>query len=160
MNIGDPSGGSSMFDVMRFAIGAALWAGICAWAIARGGAAERVGAIAILVNAVVTPFIDAGLKEAQAERAVLGLDFALFAVFVALALRSVRWWTLFAAAFMLCEVLSHVVGIYNPKIIKFYYGSALVFWSYMTLWAIAFGVGQIEYRRWRQWRGRRQASAA
>jgi hypothetical protein len=78
----------------------------------------------------------------------------VLALAVYVALRWDRWWTIFAAAFLLCQELTHVVRLYNLQVSQFYYASAAMFWSYASLWAMAFGTGQVEWGRWKTWRSR------
>lgn len=141
-----------MLDLLRHATLLAVWAGVCAWAIARGKAPERLTGIVHLVSAVLTPLVQSSFGENRVEYGVFIVDLIVFAAAVFVALRWDRWWAIFAAAFTLCQLLVHVVRMYNLVVDQFYYASTAMFWSYSGLFAMGFGVGQIELARFRIWR--------
>ena len=143
--------------MLRYVIGGALWFGICTWALARGRAPERIVAGGKLAGTFLTPFVQANVGGHQAELGILAVDAALFGLMLFVSLRWHRWWVLYAAAFTLCQVLTHVARLYSSEVAQYYYASAAIFWSYLGLWALAVGVGQVETVRWR---GRGKAKAA
>ena len=147
-----------MFDIVRQVSLLALWASLCAWAIARGRAPERIHGAMHLVAAVLTPLVQYNAALNHAELGVFVVDTVVLGLAVFVALKWHRWWTVYAAAFLLCQELTHVVRLYNLQVAQFYYASAAMFWSFASLWAMAFGTAQLEWWRFRRWRSGRQGT--
>ncbi len=148
-----------MFDVIRQATLVALWFGLCAWALGRGGPPERLSGATHMIAAILTPALQYNIGRSGAELGVLAVDMIVVGIAIFAALRWDRWWTLYAAGFLVCQALTHVVRLYNLEIDQFYYASAAMFWSYASLHAMAFGVGQLEWERWKRWRISKTAGA-
>lgn len=141
-----------MSDFSRQTILFALWAGLCAWAIARGRAPERLHGAAHLLGGVLTPLVQYRINQEGAEMGVFAIDMAILLLALYVALKWDRWWAMFAAAFLLLQAATHVVRIFNLAADQFYYASAAMFWSFASLFAMAVGVGQIEWERYRDQR--------
>lgn len=125
--------------------------GVCAAALLKGRTEERVAAGAFLVCAVAAPFI----KDYSwgTQWSIFGLDVAYLALLVVMALRSPRYWPLWAAGFQVLGVVTHAASIIDPTLPRWAYITAGVIWTYLVLSAIAVGT-------WNVWREGRQASAA
>jgi hypothetical protein len=143
-----------MVELFRVTVLAAVWFGLCAWALGRGGPPERIHGGMHLVGAVLTPIVQYNVGRNGAELGIFAVDCAALAIGLYVALKWNRWWTLFAAAFLLLQAAVHVVRIFNLAADQFYYASIAMFWSYAALFAMAFGVGQVEHARFRGWRAR------
>jgi hypothetical protein len=128
-----------------------VWPGIAfGWAVAlaafwKGGWSERTAAGAFILAWLATPLLR--------DRSWIGtqwggfaIDIVFLAVLVGVALRSRRYWPLFAAAFQLLAVLTHLARIIDPHVHVWAYITAGVIWTYLTLFAIALGA----YNRWRE----------
>lgn len=74
-------------------------------------------------------------------------DVGLLIVFIAIALRTPRYWPLAAAAFQLLTVVTHAARMVDPGVRAWAYATGQVIWSQMVI--IALGVGV-----WNTWRGR------
>jgi hypothetical protein len=119
---------------------AALWT---------GGRSERAVALGFLASWFTTALTK--------DRAWSGLQWGGFvgdALFLALllcvALRSRKYWPLFAAAFQLLAVVTHAALLIDNKVGAWAYITAGVIWTYLLLFALAFGT-------WGSWRERQLA---
>jgi hypothetical protein len=127
--------------MLRVVIYYALLMSVVAYAFRRGGWPERAAALTILVGSVLTqvalsPF--AG-RFGGVEFSVLLVDLAALAAFVALALKSDRYWPIWIAAFQLIGVLAHLARMADPTMMRTGYAVILALWSYPMLALIAIG---------------------
>ena len=128
------------------------WIGIAVgWAIAgaalwKGGRSERIVAAAFLIAWLATAVTrDRHFVGPQWSGFVI--DGAFLVVLLGVALRSVRYWPLFAAGFQLLAVLTHAARVIDPTVGGWAYITAGVIWTYFTLFALAAGT-------WGAWRDR------
>lgn len=70
---------------------------------------------------------------------VLIIDACLLGILIVLALRSQRFWPLFAAAFQLLGVITHIARALDAAVSGWAYQTAGLIWSYMVISAIAYG---------------------
>jgi hypothetical protein len=115
--------------------------GCCGYALRRGGAPERLGSLIFLVAAALTvlgasPF---GTRFHHVELGILVVDAAILFAFVALAIRSERFWPIWMAGLQTVEVLTHFARLVTPDIIPPTYGEAIALWSYPMLVLLAIG---------------------
>ena len=61
------------------------------------------------------------------------VDLAVLAFFVALSLRTERFWPLWVAGLQLTTVLGHVLRLLQPNLVDIAYAAAMRFWSYPIL---------------------------
>jgi hypothetical protein len=113
-------------------------AGVILTALALGGRDERSAAVAIILATLVTPFVQSG-GYAATEIGVVLVDLGLFLVLAALALRSARFWPMWAAGFQLGALAVHAAAARLPHILPAVYAETLVIWSYPVLGALALG---------------------
>jgi hypothetical protein len=126
---------------MRMLIFAACLLACCAYAFARGGRAEKVGAVTLLVGSVLSAVAmsPAAARFATVEVGVLMVDLAVLAIFIALALTTDRFWPLWVSALPLIGVLAHAARLADPEMMRNGYAFLLAVWSYPMLLAIALG---------------------
>ncbi|TZG26192.1 hypothetical protein [Sphingomonas montanisoli] len=120
---------------------------ICAYAIRCGGRPERQGAAIMIAGSVLT--VPAASLVAQWQSPALGVlavDMAVLAAFLAIALRSDRYWPLWTTAFQLVGVATHLARLADPGIIPRAYSIAQGFWAYPMLVALAIGVRESRSR--------------
>lgn len=110
--------------------GAALW---------MGGWPERVAAIAMVTAWFATAVLLAQIQLWGVETEVMIVDVALFVVVLAIALKSDRWWPLWAAGFLGLIVLVHFAVILDRRIWGRAYFVASNIFSYLTLLALLIG---------------------
>jgi hypothetical protein len=114
---------------------------VCAHALLRGGAPERIAAIVYPVASLLT------VVAAPAWRwptdgvnwGVLAVDSALLAALVALALHANRFWPIWASAFQGFALLGHVSVVAAPSIAPVVYATMLAIAGYPMLGLLAIG---------------------
>ena len=114
---------------------------VCAFSVVRGHTDERIAAGACAAATVITHFIIGPLKikYSTVEPGLMALDLAMLAVFVALALRSSRFWPLWVAGLQLTLTMAHLLKAIDEHLIPRAYAAAVVFWSYPILFIILVG---------------------
>lgn len=117
-----------------------------------GGLDEQFASIAFMIATVATKFFTES-NYVSTETFVLIIDLVLLACLVILALRSDRFWPLWAAAFQLVGTTVHLASMVETGNFAWAYAVGLIFWSYPVL--IALGVGT-----WLEGRHRRTAALA
>ncbi|MEH6665924.1 MAG: hypothetical protein V7678_13825 [Brevundimonas sp.] len=123
------------FVAMVLVSGAALW---------RGGAPEKQTAVANLAAWFLTPLTyDADATGLQ--WGVLGVDALFLGYLLWLALTTNRLWLLFATAFQLLGILTHLAMVADSGVPALPYRWGLVIWSYLVLAAL--GAGTLVHRR-------------
>ena len=108
-------------------------------AVALGGWAERVASAAMVAAWFATAVLLSGIRASGLESEVMIVDLALFVVVLGVALRSDRWWPLWAAAFLGLILLVHIAVILDPRIWGRAYFVASNIFSYLTMLAMSLG---------------------
>ena len=120
-------------------IGIALGWIVCGAALWKGGWSERIVAAGFLLSW----FADAILKDhrfAGPQWPAFVSDTAFFLLILVVALRSGHYWPLFAAAFQLLEVVTHLASTVARHLSAWAYITANVIWTYLLLGSLAIGV--------------------
>ena len=107
-------------------------------AAVHGGRDERLGAMALVAAAILTPLVQRG-GFAGPETGILIVDVLLFAALLLLAIGSRRFWPIWAAGFHLCALAVHFAAARLPDILPAAYAETLVIWSYPVLAAVLLG---------------------
>jgi hypothetical protein len=115
---------------------AALW---------RGGWPERVAALAMVGAWFATGFVHNALQMWGVQAGVMLVDIALLLVLLFVALRSDRWWPLWACAFHGLNVVLHFAVMADSKVWGLAYFRASSVFSYLTM--LALFVGAVSPRR-------------
>lgn len=117
------------FVAMVLVSGAALW---------RGGVPEQRVAVANVAAWFLTPLAyDRDVIGLQ--WGVLGVDALFLAYLLFLAMTTNRLWLLFAAAFQLLGIMTHVAMWVDEGVPALPYRWGLVIWSYLILASLAVG---------------------
>lgn len=111
---------------------------VCAIAVWRGRDLERLAAGAELATWALTLLVFRSRSEST-QWAVLAIDIALFVVLLWIALRSLRYWPLFAAGFQLLALITHFAHAVDALVSGWAYLTAVLIWNYLTLYAIGWG---------------------
>ena len=112
--------------------------GVCAVAVWRGRSDARLAAGAYLMAWAITRMVyDPGDRGTQWP--ILGVDIALLALLGWIALRSRRFWPLFAAGFQLLAVGIHLARAADQAVTGWAYITAQVVFSYLVILAIGYG---------------------
>jgi hypothetical protein len=123
-----------------------------AYALWRGRSDERIAASVCLLATVATRFAISPLTERYTgvEVGLLLIDGAVLAAFVAIALRSKRFWPLWVAGLQLTSSLSHLMKVVEIDLLPRAYAAAAVFWSYPILLIIIVGTWRTHRRSLRE----------
>ena len=123
-----------------------------AYALWRGRSDERIAASVCLLATVATRFAISPLNERYTgvEIGLLLIDGAVLAAFLAIALRSKRFWPLWIAGLQLTSSLSHLMKVVEFDLLPRAYAAAAVFWSYPILLIIIFGTWRTHQRSLRE----------
>jgi hypothetical protein len=123
-----------------------------AYALWRGRADERIAASVCLAASVATRFAISPLSERYTglEVGLLLIDGAVLAAFVAIALRSKRFWPLWIAGLQLTASMSHLMKVVEFDLLPRAYAAAAVFWSYPILLIIIVGTWRTHRRSMRE----------
>jgi len=137
----------------RYIIFWAILVVTCGYALWRGRKYEQLAAAICIVASVTSVFAHTPLHQRYAglEIGDLVIDTAVLLAFVAIALRSDRFWPLWVAGLQLTISLSHIFKALDVGLVPTVYAAAERFWSYPTLVIIAVGA-------WRQHRRRTGSS--
>jgi hypothetical protein len=118
-----------------------LLLGVCLYAWLRGGADERIVAATCLAGTIATLLAISPLRQRYVgvEGGLMLVDLAVLAGFVAVALRSERFWPLWVAGLQLTTSIGHLLKGVDQDLLPRAYGAALQFWSYPILVILAVG---------------------
>lgn len=133
-----------------FALAALL--STCGIAFRWGGIDERLASLGFIVATIASRLSNQSYY-ADTEMLVLAVDAALLAFLIILALRSDRFWPLWAAAFQLVGTTVHFASMVETGDFAWAYAVGLIFWSYPVL--LALGIGT-----WLEGRHRKRAALA
>jgi len=102
-----------------------------------GGFDERLASFAFVVATSLSWL--APTNYLHTETIVLLIDFALLTCLIMLALRSDRFWPMWAAAFQLVGTTVHFASMTETGNFAWAYAIGLIFWSYPVLVALGLG---------------------
>ena len=123
-----------------------------AYALWRGRSDERIAASVCLLATIATRFAISPLsvRYTGVEVGLLLIDGAVLATFVAIALRSKRFWPLWIAGLQLTSSMSHLMKVVEIDLLPRAYAAAAIFWSYPILLIIIFGTWRTHQRSLRE----------
>jgi hypothetical protein len=133
-------------------IGIAIGWAVCGSALWKGGWAERVVAAGFVINWIAVALLK-DRHYAGPQWAAFAIDTAYLAVIIVVAMWSGRYWPLFAAAFQLLGVVTHIASALDRHLSAWAYITGNVIWSYLLLGAIGIGT-------WNAWRSDQPAASA
>lgn len=115
-----------------------------AYALARGGTAERWAIVWLVICSVLTRALESpkSVRWHHAELVVLAIDALLLAALTATMLRSRRLWPIPAVAIQLVAVVTHVAMLLDHGIVPRVYSWAQGFWAYPIMALIALGTAR------------------
>lgn len=121
----------------------------CGYAVWRGNRYEQLAG-AICIGASVLSYLTHApvhTRYVTVETSDLAVDTAVLFAFVAIALRSDRFWPLWVAGLQLTISMSHFFKAIDVDLMPRAYAAAERFWSYPTLLIIAVGAWRAHHRR-------------
>ncbi len=111
-------------------------AGVAFW---RGGWSERCSGAAMILAWVATAALHHGLQLWGVQQGVMFVDILLLSVLLFVALRSDRWWPLWACGFQGLNVVLHLAVIADSKVWGLAYFRASSVFSYLVMLALFLG---------------------
>jgi hypothetical protein len=126
------------YPEIRTAVWAATLVAVVVLAFTRGGRSERWAASALFAGWLTTLLVYR-YRTGGTEWGVLSVDLALLLVLVWIALRSRRFWPMFAAGFHLLAVVTHVARTVDIHVNHWAYITAEIIWGYLLAFAIGYG---------------------
>jgi hypothetical protein len=128
------------WSLLLVAVGYAFW---------RGRTDERIAATVCVVATIATRFAISPLSERYSglEVGLVLIDAAVLAAFVAIALRSERFWPLWVAGLQLTNSLSHLMKVVEVDLLARAYAAAAMAWSYPILILIILGTWRSHKRQ-------------
>lgn len=123
-----------------------------AYALWRGRSDEKLAGATCLAATVATKFAVSPLtaRYSGVEFGLLFIDLAVLGAFVAIALRSQRFWPLWVAGLQLTNSMAHLMKAVDFALIPRAYAAAAAFWSYPILFIIIIGTWRQHQRRLRE----------
>jgi hypothetical protein len=121
--------------------------GIVGYALWLGGLPERLVAGADLLAWLATLLVQDRRDWFHPQWGILAVDVVLLGFLVWLALTRDRGWLLFATAFQLLVVVTHLAIFADPGVRSLVYLRSLTIWSYLGLAALAIGARLAARRR-------------
>tara|TARA_R110000824_G_scaffold45244_6_gene130969 strand:- start:2404 stop:2847 length:444 start_codon:yes stop_codon:yes gene_type:complete len=118
----------------------------CGYAILRGSRSEYFGAAIMIIGSLLTLAVaqSFGTSWTKVEVGIFAIDIIVLLAFIYLALKSDRFWPIWAAAFQLLAVIIHSAMIVAAPITPWAFGTGAVFWAYPMLLALAIGSSEHE----------------
>ena len=114
-----------------------------------GGLDERLAASGFVV-ATIASRLAGNSNYGHTENGILAIDVLLLAGLLFLALRSDRFWPMWATAFQLVGVTVHIASMTETGNFAWAYAVGLIFWTYPVLISLMAGTW-LEARHRRQW---------
>lgn len=123
---------------------------VCGYALWRGGRPERQGALIMIFGSLLSIPAAAAVHSlwSRPELGLLIVDAIVFALLVALSLRSDRFWPLWMTGFHATSVAIHLATMTELVVVSKAYALAQGFWAYPMLAALL--VGALNHRRLQQ----------
>ena len=103
-----------------------------------GGLDEKWASSAFILAALASNLANAS-RYGHTETGILIVDLALLAGLLLIALRSDRFWPMWAAAFQMVAVTVHIASLTENGKFAWAYAVGLIFWSYPVLIALMVG---------------------
>jgi hypothetical protein len=120
----------------------------CGYALWRGRSDERIVALCCLGASLATHFAISPLHErfSSLEHGLIAIDAVVFLGFLAVALRSNRFWPLWVTGLQLTGSLAHLMKAIDFSLLPKAYGAAAALWSYPILIILAVGTWRSQRR--------------
>lgn len=125
-----------------------LLIGACGYAALRGRSDERIAAGVCVAASFASLILLTRLRFSEVEIGILVVDLAVLGAFVAVALRSERFWPLWVSGLQLTSTVPHLLKLIDPGLMPFAYAAAETIWSYPILIILAVATWRVP--RYRQ----------
>jgi hypothetical protein len=105
----------------------------------RGGWPERAAAFGMVGAWFVSALFQSSLQRRGVQTGVMITDILLLALLLAIALKSDRWWPMWAAAFQAMNVVVHLAVLADAKIWGWAYFTGGAVFSYLVMLSLLVG---------------------
>jgi hypothetical protein len=136
-----------LFHTLQHSVWIAFLGGVCTYALFRGGPTERLVATTDLLAWLVTLLVQNRRDWFDTQWGILTVDIVLLVFLAWLALTRDRGWLLFATAFQLLGVVTHLAILADVNVRSLAYLRSLTIWSYLVVGALGVGTALIERQR-------------
>ena len=121
---------------------------VCAYAFMQGHGDERFAATICIVATVATRLMVSPLtsRYSSVEAGVFAVDLGVLVGFTFIALRSDRFWPLWAAGLQLTTILAHALKAVDFALVPQIYAAAARFWVYPIFLIIVIGTWRTQHR--------------
>ena len=120
-------------------VGLAITVITCGGAFWKGGREEQVAAGGLLLSWLTT-LVLRDPRWQGTQWGAFGADTCLLVLLTVVSLRTHRYWPLFAAAFQLLCVLTHMARMVDPGVRAWAYATGQIIWSQLVFFALGLGV--------------------
>jgi hypothetical protein len=127
------------FDTPVKAISMMAATSACAYALWRGGKAEKSAGALLLLDWYATPILENQHDLSHAQVSIFALDAVVAIVLFLIALRSNRFWPLWVSAFQILELVMHLAMLVDHRVRPIAYFIGVEISSYLILLALAIG---------------------
>ncbi len=103
-----------------------------------GGLDEKLAALGFILATLASNLANTS-QYGRTETGILFIDVALFVGLLIIALRSDRFWPMWAAAFQMVAVTVHIASLAETGSYAWAYAVGLIFWSYPVMIALMAG---------------------
>lgn len=117
------------------------------YAIARGGAPERLAGVSLVIAALSTRLLQSAISTrfVKVEAGMLVVDLILLIVLLVIAANADRYWTMWMAALQALGAGAHLVRLLDHDVLRFVYALLTAIWSYPIV--ILLVAGTARHRR-------------
>jgi hypothetical protein len=129
-----------VFQSLTSRLGLAAMFLVCAAAAVRGRWPERATAGVICLVWLLSEALEDTAPHRKTQPILFGLDCAVLLFFLALVITTSRRWVVWATAYNLLLVLTHIGAWIAPQVHRYAFFTAYFLWSYCVLAALAVGV--------------------
>jgi hypothetical protein len=139
--------------VLRVTFFYLLLLGVTLLAFWRGRTDERLAAVVCLAGTALTVVTadPRAVRFSSFGTVAFAIDLSVFLAFLAIALRSERFWPMWVAGLQLTATTVHPMMLISPVLAGKVFGAALALWSYPILLLIAVGAWRTQLvERWRR----------
>jgi hypothetical protein len=126
------------YPEIRTSIWAATLVAVVILAFTRGRRSERWAASALFLGWLLTLLVYR-TPAAGTQWPLFAVDAALLVVLLWIALRSRRYWPMFAAGFHFLAIVTHVARTVDVHVNHWAYITAEIIWGYLLAFAIGYG---------------------
>lgn len=133
-----------MFDTVGAQVYYIYLISCCGYAIIRGARSEYIGATIMAIGSLASLAVGKvlGTPWTGVEAEIFAIDLVALMALFTLALKSDRFWPMWATAFHLLAVTVHTATMVDPTITPWAFATGALFWAYPMLLALAIGSGE------------------